>query len=502
MKEVNVVILDDEIDILNLCARLFKDQPFAVLATADHQEALRALETQNIKVILSDNRMPGVSGVDFLRQVKEKKPDVIRILFTGYADVQMAEDAINKGEVFRLVNKPFDLKELLMLVKEALERFDLLKKNSLLAENITKRNEELEALSVKLQQRYDAQRQFTSTVSHELRTPLASIKSSIDILNTEAPGKLTDDQKVFIKRVKSNVDRLARLINDVLDLSKLESGKMVMNLALLHPADQVKEIVDMNVAAVEGKGLKLEIEVADDLPSIMADKDRLMQVFSNLISNALKFTETGKITVSVSCEDKMNMMFCVRDTGVGIKEDDLLKLFQKFQQVGNVAQQVAGTGLGLAICKEIVMAHGGRIWVESEFGKGSEFYFTVPVKIVKRVLVVDDDPGTLAVIKNILMTTGKYEVDTASDGFLAGQKSGAFRPHLIILDNGMPRVDGLEVCSKLKSDPETRGIKIIMHSSFSTEADEKKAWDAGADEILKKPASAAEVMSKVEKLLS
>jgi signal transduction histidine kinase len=501
MKEVSVVILDDEVDILNLCTRLFKSHPFGVLATTDHQEALRVIETHDIKVVLSDNRMPGIAGVDFLRMVKEKKPATIRILFTGQADVQVVEDAINRGEVFRFLNKPFDLKELSLLVVEAIDKFDLVRNNQQLTENISKRNEELEALSVKLQQRYDAQRQFTSTVSHELRTPLASIKSSIDILNTEAPGKLSDDQKMFIKRVKANIDRLARLINDVLDLSKLEAGKMVMNLVPIRPLVQVKDILEMNAPVVAEKGLKLEMEVADDLPEIMADKDRLTQVFSNLINNALKFTQEGKITLVASCEDKVNMMFCVRDTGVGIKEDDLSKLFQKFQQVGASAQQVAGTGLGLAICREIIAAHGGRIWVESEVGKGSSFFFTIPVKIVKRVLIVDDDPGTLVMLKSVLLGTDKYEVDMASDGFMAGQKSQSFKPHLIILDNGMPEIDGLLVCAKIKNDPETKGIKIIMHSSFANEEDEKKALAAGADDILKKPAGAADIISKVEKLI-
>ncbi len=501
MKAINVVILDDELEILDVCGRLFEDEPFAFLATSDHKEAMRAIEAMDIKVILSDNRMPGILGVEFLRQVKEKRPDVIRVLFTGHADVQLAEDAINKGEVYRFLNKPFDLKQLLMLVREAIEKFDLLRNNQRLAGSIQKRNEELEVLSVKLKNMYDVQKQFTYTVSHELRTPLAAIKSSIDILNTEMPGKLSDEQKMFITGAKSGIDRLARLINDVLDLAKLESGKMAMDLVSVPPAALVQEIVSMQGMVVQEKGLTLETEFGADLPVILVDKDRLAQVFSNLINNAMKFTKEGKITISVSCEDKKNMTFGVRDTGIGITKEDLPKLFKKFQQVGGASQHVGGTGLGLAICKEIVEAHRGRIWVESEFGKGSAFCFTIPVAQAKRILIVDDDPGTLAVLRNVLTATGKYELEMVSDGFLAGQKCNSFKPDLIILDINMPKIDGLEVCARLKSDPETVGIKIVMHSGFSTEQDEKKAREAGADEILRKPIDPKALLAMVEKLI-
>lgn len=223
------------------------------------------------------------------------------------------------------------------------------------------------------------QEEFTSTVSHELRTPLAAIKSSIDILETEIPGNLNKDQRVFIHRVKSNIDRLARLINDVLDLSKLESGKMVMNLLPLHPQDVIREVIEVQQPVAKAKGLRIETEFDKDLPVLMADRDCLIQVLDNLINNALKFTKKGKIIISAFCEDKEKLTFCVRDTGIGIKDDDLSKLFKKFQQIGGSSQHVAGTGLGLSICKQIIEKHKGRIWVESQFGVGSAFYFTIPI---------------------------------------------------------------------------------------------------------------------------
>jgi PAS domain S-box-containing protein len=343
--------------------------------------------------------------------------------------------------------------------------------------------------------------EFTSTVSHELRTPLSAIKSSIDILDTEVPGELTRDQKIFIKRVKSNVDRLARLINDVLDLSKLESGKMVMNLIPLRPDALIQEVVETQIPLVKSKGLTITTEFGENLPSLVADKDRLIQVLNNLINNALKFTQEGGIVVAVHVEDKEFLKFSVRDTGVGIIEEDLPKLFQKFQQVGGVSQQVAGTGLGLAICKNIVEKHHGLIWVESQFGRGSSFNFVIPVRKEKRILIVDDDEGCVEVLKKILEAENVYEIEAASDGFWANQKYYEFSPQVLVLDINIPKINGLELCTKIKRDPKIQKPKIIVISSFDSEQKKKEAWDAGADEIINKPINPEEFIAKLKKLI-
>lgn len=373
-----------------------------------------------------------------------------------------------------------------------------------LISNITERKKvegELNEAKERAEQALAIKDEFTSTVSHELRTPLAAIKSSIDILDTGVPGELTADQKIFIKRVKSNIDRLARLINDVLDLSKLEAGKMVMNLLPLRAESVVQEVVDTQDPLVKGKGLTIKTEFGENLPTLVADKDRLIQVLNNLINNALKFTKEGGIVVAVHSEDKQSMTFSVRDTGVGIKDEDLTKLFQKFQQVGGASQQVAGTGLGLAISKLIVSKHKGRIWVESQYGKGSSFNFIIPIRKEKRILIVDDDEATLEILKNILEKEEIYEIEMASDGFRAGQKYYDFSPQLIILDINLPKMNGLEVCAKIKNDAKTKHTKIIILSSFNSDQKRKEAWDAGADEILNKPINLEELIAKIRKLI-
>ncbi len=224
------------------------------------------------------------------------------------------------------------------------------------------------------------QTEFTSTVSHELRTPLASIKSSIDIINSETPGALTDDQKMFLGRAKSNVDRLNRLINDILDLSKMESGKIDMNFAMTDVSQLVGEVMEGHAPVAKDKSLSLEMQIEAGLPRISLDPDKMIQVLNNLINNAIKFTDAGSIKLSLNhMKDEKVIQFCVSDTGLGITEENQAKLFEKFQQIGEAADQIEGTGLGLAICKEIIKRHGGKIWVESELGEGTSIFFVLPV---------------------------------------------------------------------------------------------------------------------------
>ena len=380
-KKINVLVLDDEENILSSLKRLFINESFDIFTTTDYKKAMDTLGEEEIKVVMSDQRMPEITGVDFLKQVKAKHPDTIRILFTGHADIQAAEDAINLGEVYRFINKPWNTEELKAALRQAVKHYDLVIENRELFESTKIKNEELEILNRKLKNMYEVQREFTSTVSHELRTPLASIKSSVDLVLSGAPGELTEDQTKFLTKTKNNVDRLNRLINDILDLTKLESGKMQLNIGINSIEQILNEVIESQESVAKDNGLYLKGEIASNLPKIPFDADKIYQVLNNLLSNAIKFTENGGITVScINCEEKNHIEICIKDTGQGIKEDSIDKLFQKFQQLGDSRKHVGGTGLGLAICKEIIHRHGGKIWAESEFGNGSSFHFILPLK--------------------------------------------------------------------------------------------------------------------------
>ena len=179
-REINVLVLDDEQNILESLQRLFFKEDFGIFTTTNYREALDVLGKEKIKLVLSDQRMAEITGVEFLKQVKAKYPDIIRVLITGHADIQAAEDAINVGEVYRFINKPWNSEELKGGVRQAINHYDLVIENRNLFEATKAKNEELEILNRKLKNMYEVQKEFTSTVSHELRTPLASIKSTIN----------------------------------------------------------------------------------------------------------------------------------------------------------------------------------------------------------------------------------------------------------------------------------------------------------------------------------
>ena len=246
------------------------------------------------------------------------------------------------------------------------------------------KNEELNLANSKLKALYDIQKDFSSTLSHELRTPLASIKAAIDIVISGTAGKPTAAQLDFLGRAKANVDRLNRLINDILDLAHLESGKITLEKEAGDLTNVIQSVADTQESVAKAKGLYLKVSLDRYTPVISFDHDKIIQVLNNLIANALKFTETGGITVSSrTVEEKHQIEVRIADTGCGIKEEDMSKLFEKFQQLGEAHQRQAGTGLGLAICKEIIRQHGGKMGVESKKDQGSCFYFILPLEPMK-----------------------------------------------------------------------------------------------------------------------
>ncbi|MDE0838605.1 MAG: ATP-binding protein [Kiritimatiellae bacterium] len=255
-----------------------------------------------------------------------------------------------------------------------------------LERELRERSERLEESNAKLEGEIEERRraenlkdEFVSTVSHELRTPLAITKEGVNLMIDEIPGTLNEKQHKILRTTRDNMDRLARIINDLLDISKIEAGKMVMDKVQLDLDEVARELIVPMVTVAEQKGLTLKVDCARDLPRVHADKDRVVQVLTNLIGNAMKFTEEGGVTVRVAEVD--DMVVCrVEDTGMGLTPEEVDSVFDKFVQVGRThGAGIKGTGLGLAISRQIVGLHHGEVWVESEKGKGSAFIFSLPV---------------------------------------------------------------------------------------------------------------------------
>jgi signal transduction histidine kinase len=250
-----------------------------------------------------------------------------------------------------------------------------------LEQKVRERTQELYVANEKLKDLDRLKSDFVSNVSHELRTPLTAIKGAVDLVLREVAGPLTEKQIHYLTRVRSNTQHLAGLINDLLDLSKIEEGKIEFQSTRVSLGGLVHEVVETLRPIAAEKSLELEVTAHEPSVLVWADRDKVRQVLTNLIGNAIKFTPPhGKVMVSSASNDTDWVRVSVSDTGPGIPADERERIFEKFYQVAvNGGPKPKGTGLGLAISKVLVELHGGRIWVESEPSRGSIFCFTLPL---------------------------------------------------------------------------------------------------------------------------
>ncbi len=372
--------------------------------------------------------------------------------------------------------------------------------------------------------------QFLANMSHELRTPLNSIIGFSRVILKGIDGPISDLQKQDLTAINSAGQHLLQLINDVLDISKIEAGKM--ELAFddhVNLADLITSAMSTAAGLTKDKQIKLEKVIPPDLPIVRADPTRIRQVLINFLSNASKFTDEGSITVKVdiaeSPQGKPELVVSVIDTGPGISPEDQKKLFLAFSQVdSSPTRKVGGSGLGLSISRLLVELHGGRIGVYSEVGKGSTFYFTLPLRspddetdeqpfgldalaaesgkqgrgpqATKMVLAIDDDRQVLNLYERHLNEHG-YQVITLSDPAQAVAYARQHQPFAITLDIMMPNIDGWQVLEQLKQDPSTRSIPVVICSIVENR---QKGLNLGAVGYLTKPVLEDDLLKALQRL--
>ncbi len=357
-----------------------------------------------------------------------------------------------------------------------------------------------------------AKSEFVSTVSHELRTPMTSIKGYADLLLMGAVGSLTGEQERFLTIIKSNTDRLTLLVNDLLDISRIESGRLILTPRVVRVEDLIAQVITTMGARAAERELELCSELSSVLPEIFVDPDRVIQILTNLVGNACRYTPSGgEIVVSASAHAG-EIQVSVRDTGIGISEEDQQRLFSRFFRSDDpTVQEAPGTGLGLSITKSLVEMHGGQIWVESELGHGSAFTFSLPTaqaweasqaegkpeRTSKRVLVVEDDDDIANLIRLHLAGDGR-EVLIAQRGDEALEMAQRERPDLITLDVLLPDADGFGVLEQLKSNPITRGIPVIVVSILQ---DQDDGLRLGAVDYITKPIDEERLVRAVRRVL-
>ena len=371
-----ILMVDDEPLITNLFETCLSDKGYHLEVTNSGKDAVEKFMFGDFNVVVTDIKMPDMDGITLLGNLKAVKPETIVIVITGHPSVDSAIESMRVG-AYDYVTKPLDPDVVINVIERAWDKQSLELQKEELLRRLQDTNLHLAEANEKLKELDKLKSHFISTVSHELRTPLTSIKGSIGLILNGVTGDISNEIKEFLNVCCRNTDRLIRLINDLLDIQKIEAGKFQLNKEEI---DLVK-LVEESLACLKYFAQECNVALYKELPErayIYADKDRISQVLYNLISNGIKFSEGGRVTISI-LDNRNEITVTVSDTGMGIPADKLKTIFEKFTQIGgNTRNKRKGTGLGLSICKAVIEEHKGKIWVESQEGKGSQFYFTLP----------------------------------------------------------------------------------------------------------------------------
>ena len=413
----------------------------------------------------------------------------------------------------------------LCVVRDVSERRVAEEKIKMLNQNLERRssalaqaNAELSVRNREVERADRLKSEFLASMSHELRTPLNTILGFSELLSEQSAGALNEKQKRYLTHIQRDANHLLELINDILDLSKIEAGRLELRLEKFPMADAVAEVLTSIRPLAATKGIGVEDDL-DERLTLEADRVRFKEILYNLFSNAIKFTPSGgRVWVRASVEDGFARLE-VGDTGMGIAPEDQLAIFESFRQASVTTKGVReGTGLGLAITKRLVEHHGGTIWVRSDLGKGSRFFFTLPiaeqqpdqeqpkvgaapesarVASGKRVLVADDNPAGLELVRESLRPYTSSIIE-AANGREALEKIRSSHPDLVLLDIQMPEMDGYQVIRAIRRDPQLKDLRVVALTAFAMEGDREKALEAGFDGYITKPVTVSKLKAQLD----
>ena len=497
-----VLFVDDEPNLLKALQRLCRREAFSVLTANSGAQALVILAEQDVDLVVSDLRMPGMDGIALFFEVARLYPDIPRILLSGNADMEAMVNALNTRQLSYFLPKPWDEEHLRETLREFLQRRQMEKAFQSLVTTVSRQNDELLQFNEQVTAEAALKSKFLSVMSHELRTPVNGIHGIFDLLRGETDGEAAK----LVDLGLSTARHLISIVDDILDYSKLESNAVVLEQIAFSPLLEAQSAFKLAQLGTNSQSLKFDLQIQLDATlKLCGDPVRIRQILMNLLGNAVKFTEQGAISLTVRYEHA-HLVLRVEDTGIGIVADKQHLLYGEFTTLdASHARRFGGTGLGLSIVHRLVTQMRGDITLVSEEGAGACFTVRLPLETTTAEIVDDsqlvlnlnglsvalvDDNETNRLVSSSMLEAAGARVSTFSGGreILSALGAGLVKPAVVLMDISMPDIDGIETTRQLrKLSLVPAEVPIVAMTAF-VQVDEKTAFRiAGLEYHLAKP---------------